>query len=270
MRPDIVRSLMLASAVLAASRVAASQAPDTTTLGAVIISATKTPASQASLTQPVTVITGDELRARGITRVSDALRQVPGAILVQNGSVGSVNSLFLRGGESRYTKVLIDGVAVNAPGGFFDFSHLTTDNIERIEIVRGAASVVHGADAVSGIVQIFTRQGRGLMSVSTEGRAGNRGSREANLEVNGSSGRARYSVGGGTRRTDGVFSFNNQYYNGTLSALAGFNRSPGSDALLSARYTAAEFHYPTDFTGAPVDSNAYRLQHRLTAGLDAK
>ena len=113
-----------------------------------------------SVTQPVTVITGEELRARGITRVSDALRSVPGATLVQNGSVGSVNSLFLRGGESRYTKVLIDGVAVNAPGGFFDFSHLTTDNIERIEVVRGPASVVYGADAVSGVIQIFTRPPR--------------------------------------------------------------------------------------------------------------
>ena len=68
------------------------------------------------------------------------------------------HALFLRGGESRYTKVLIDGVAVNAAGGYFDLSHLSTDNIERIEIVRGPASVLYGADAVSGIVQIFTRR----------------------------------------------------------------------------------------------------------------
>jgi outer membrane cobalamin receptor len=105
------------------------------------------------------VISGADLRARGVTRVSDALREVPGATLVQSGSYGAVTSLFLRGGESRYTKVLIDGVAVNAPGGSFDFSHLTTDNIDRIEIVRGPASVLYGADAVSGIIQIFTRRG---------------------------------------------------------------------------------------------------------------
>jgi len=176
------------------------QAPDTTTLSAMVISATKTPASRVSLTQPVTVITGDELRSRGITRVSDALRAVPGAMLVQNGSTGSVNTLFMRGGESRYTKVLIDGVAVNAPGGFFDFSHLTVDNIERIEVVRGPASVVYGADAVSGIVQIFTRQGRGPFNGSAEARAGNRGSREITLDANGSSGPLRYSLGGGARR----------------------------------------------------------------------
>ncbi|MEO8194670.1 MAG: TonB-dependent receptor [Gemmatimonadales bacterium] len=246
------------------------QAPDTATLSTVVISATKTPVSRASLTQAVTVISGDDLRNRGITRVSDALREVPGVALVQNGSVGSVSTLFLRGGESRYTKVLIDGVAVNAPGGFFDFSHLTTDNIERIEIVRGPSSVLYGADAVSGIVQIFTRQGRGPISISADARAGNYGSREATLEVSGAAGPARYSVGGGARRADGSLPFNNQYYNGTLSASAGFNPAPGSDALVSARYTNAEFHYPTDFTGAPVDSNAYRVQHRLTVGVDTK
>jgi vitamin B12 transporter len=246
------------------------QSPDTTTLGLVVISASKAPSSRVSLTQPVTVITGEELRARGITRVSDALRTVPGAVLVQNGSVGSVNSLFLRGGESRYTKVLIDGVAVNAPGGFFDFSHLTTDNIERIEIVRGPGSVVYGADAVSGIVQIFTRQGRGRLNMTTDARAGNYGSRELTIDANGTGGPLRYSLGGGTRRTDGMLSFNNNYYNGTLSASAGLTPTEGSDVLASARYTNAEFHYPTDFSGEPVDSNAYRVQHRLTVGLNGK
>ena len=149
---------------------ARAQSTDTTNLGPVVISATKAPSSRVSVTQSVSVITGDELRARGITRVSDALRAVPGAALVQSGSVGAVTSLFLRGGESRYTKVLIDGVAVNSPGGFFDFSHLTTDNIERIEVVRGPGSVVYGADAVSGIIQIFTRQGRGRLNTFVDAR----------------------------------------------------------------------------------------------------
>lgn len=270
MKKQFVRRVASTLAILAASRSAAAQAPDTTTLNTVIVSATKTPASRASLTQPVTVMTGEELRARGISRVSDALRSVPGATLVQNGSVGSVNTMFLRGGESRYTKVLIDGVAVNAPGGFFDFSHLTTDNVERIEVVRGPASVVYGADAISGIVQIFTRQGRGPSSLSVEGRAGNFGSREVALDANGATTGSRYSIGGGMRRTDGMLPFNNQYYNGTLSGSFGITPGMGTDLLLSSRYTAAEFHYPIDFTGLPVDSNSYRVQHRFTVGLDAK
>src|SRR5687767_2809129 len=141
-------------------------------LGTVVVSGSKIPRPASTLTQAVTVISGDDLRARGVTRVTDALREVPGATLVQSGSYGALTSLFLRGGESRYTKVLIDGVPVNAAGGSFDFSHLTTDNIDRIEIVRGPASVLYGADAVSGIVQIFTRKGSGDTRASIAARAG--------------------------------------------------------------------------------------------------
>ncbi|HEX2722336.1 MAG TPA: TonB-dependent receptor [Gemmatimonadaceae bacterium] len=252
-----------------ASSGASSQVPDTDTLTTIVVSATKTPQMRSSLTQAVTILKGEELRLRGISRVVDALHLVPGAALVQNGSPGSVTSLFFRGGESRYTKVLIDGIAVNAPGGYFDFSHLTTDNIDRIEVVRGPASVVYGADAISGIVRIFTRQGRGPLAIHADGRAGTYGTREGALEVSGGAPRVRYSVGGGAHTTDGILSFNNDYYNGTLSGSAGVTPRDGSDALLTARYTAAEFHYPTDYTGAPVDSDSYRVQHRLTVGLDA-
>lgn len=260
----------LAAAVLgfASLSSAAAQTSDTTTLGTVVVSATKTPASRLSLTQATTVITGDDLRARGVTRVSDALREVPGASVVQNGSFGSVSSLFIRGGESRYTKILIDGVAVNAPGGFFDFSHLTTDNIERIEIVRGPAGVVYGADAVSGIIQIFTKQGRGPVAVGANVRAGTYGTIDGGVDMSGTAGKARYAIGAAQHVTDGIIPFNNQYYNGTLSASAGFKPHEAADVSASARYTAAEFHYPTDFTGAPVDSNAFRVQHRLTVGID--
>lgn len=268
-RPSIFAVASLVFVHLALPAPGSGQAPDTTTLSAVVISATKTPASRSSLTQAVTVISGETLRAQGITSVVDALRSVPGAAVVQNGSYGSVASLFLRGGESRYTRVMIDGVAVNSPGGYFDFSHLTTDNIERIEVVRGPASVVYGSDAVSGIVRIFTRQGRAGLSVNADGRAGTHATREASIGASGANERARFSIGGGTRRTDGILSFNNQYYNGTLSASAGITPVAGTDAVLTARYTTAEFHYPTDYTGAPVDSNSYRVQHRLTVGADA-
>src|SRR4029079_19763851 len=155
------RSAPVVAALLVISSVSAAQQPDTVSLATVVVSATKTPISRDALTQSVSVITGAQLRARGITRVSDALQAVPGATLAQNGSFGSVSSLFLRGGESRYTKVLIDGVAVNQSGGYFDFSHLTLNTIELIEIVRGPASVLYGADAVSGVIQIFTRRGSG-------------------------------------------------------------------------------------------------------------
>ena len=257
-------------AALALSAPAArGQEPDTVTLNTIVISATKTPSLRSELTQSVTVINGDDLRARGVARVSDALQQVPGVVLAQNGSFGSVTSLFLRGGESRYTKVLIDGVAVNQSGGYFDFSHLTTDNVERIEIVRGPASVLYGADAVSGVIQIFTKRGRGPLSLNAGGRGGTYGTIDGDLGLSGSSGAVAYSLAGAAHKTNGLYDFNNQYSNGTLSGSLDLSPRPTTNARLNARYTNAEFHYPTDFTGAPVDTNSYRVQHRLTVGLDA-
>ena len=250
------------------------QALDTSRLRPVVISATKGGNPFASPTQAGTVITGEELRARGITRVSDALQQAAGAMIVQSGSVGSVTSLFLRGGESRYTKVLIDGVPVNAAGGFFDFSHLTTDNIDRIEILRGPASVVYGADAVSGVVQIFTR-GMGFgTQLNGSARGGSLGTHDGTMEFARERDANGFVFGAGYHGSDGTLPFNNQYSNGTLSAGTFYhymnNANGHSIALRSdARYTTAEFHYPTDYTGAPVDSNSYRLQHRLIGSLSS-
>ena len=245
------------------------QAKDTTQLGTVVVSASKVPRPASTLSQAITVLSGADLRARGVTRVSDALRQVPGASLVQSGSYGAVTSLFLRGGESRYTKVLIDGVPVNAPGGFFDFSHLTTDNIDRIEIVRGPASVLFGADAVSGIVQIFTRRSSNQPRASIGARAGTYRSFDLDGDAAAANALGGFSIGAAHHWTEGILPFNNQYRNGTLSGALTLPQSAAGDARLSARYTAAEFHYPTDFTGQLADSNSYRTQHRLTVGLDA-
>jgi vitamin B12 transporter len=245
------------------------QNPDTTTLEPVVISASTQPRRADALSQAVTILSGDDLRARGVTRVTDALREVPGAQLVQSGSFGSITSLFLRGGESRYTKVLIDGVAVNSAGGAFDFSHLTTDNIDRIEIVRGPASVLYGADAVTGVVQIFTRRGAARPSGSLAARGGTYRTLDVEGSAIGASDLASYSLGAGHHSTNGILPFNNEYRNGTLSSSVGIGHSEIGEARVSARYTTAEFHYPTDFTGAPVDTNSYRVQHRLTIGLDA-
>lgn len=261
--------VLIAFAAGIPGRAAHGQAQDTARLGTVVVSASKIPRPAITLTQPVTVLLGGDLRARGVTRVSDALREVPGASLVQSGSYGALTSLFLRGGESRYTKVLIDGVPVNAPGGSFDFSHLTTDNIDRIEIVRGPSSVLHGADAVSGIVQVFTRRSSGDQRASIGVRGGTYRSLDVDADAAGMTPVGGFSLGAAHRSTEGIHPFNNQYKNGTLSTALTLPQSAAGDARVSARYTAAEFHYPTDFTGQPVDSNSYRVQHRLTVGLDA-
>lgn len=266
MKSIIRRTLAL---LFSASTIGHAQQADSVRLPNVVVSATKAPSDRSRLGVPVTIITGAELQAKGITRVVDALREAPGISIVQNGSVGSVSSMFLRGGESRYTKILLDGVPLNAPGGYIDLSHLTTDNIERIEIVRGPSSVVHGADAVVGVVQIFTKGGGGAARTLASARTGSHGTREVSLSTTGQGGMSTYSLGGGFHSTEGIHAFNNEYKNGTVSGSLSVPVENVANFRLVTRYTTAEYHYPTDYTGAPVDSNSYRVQHRLITSVQA-
>src|SRR5947207_1750608 len=170
----VLRLSVLSS--LAASVAAAAQEPDTVVLNPVVVTATRVPTPADAVTAAVTTLSGRELQLRGIRTVAEALRAVPGAAVVETGSYGGQTSLFLRGGESDYVKVLVDGVPQNQPGGAFDFADLTTDNVDRIEIVRGPASVLYGSDAVTGVIQIFTRTGSGAPRVTAAARAGTYGS----------------------------------------------------------------------------------------------
>jgi outer membrane cobalamin receptor len=136
----------------------------------VVVSAAQvdTPLSQAS--SAVTVITGTELQARQVTTVTEALRQVPGLTVAQSGSAGTLTAIFPRGGESDYTLVFLDGIQLNAFGGGFDLAHLSPQNIERIEVVRGPQSAIYGANAIGAVVRIVTRSGGPIRGdVSLEG-----------------------------------------------------------------------------------------------------
>src|SRR4029079_17673105 len=96
--------------------------------------------------------------------------------VLQPGLVGRPRSLFLRVGNSDYVKVLVDGIPMNQPGGLFNFANLTTDNIERIEVLRGPASVLYGSDAMTGVVQLFTQRGAGRPKLALNALGGTYGS----------------------------------------------------------------------------------------------
>ncbi len=262
------RSALLLLSLLPAA--ASAQRTDTTTsLQPVVVTATRLPTSLSTVSQPVTVLKGDELRARGVLTVAEALREAPGATVVQSGSYGGVTSVFLRGGESRYTKVLIDGTPINAVGGIQFFENLSLDNVDRIEVLYGPASALYGADAMSGVIQIFTKRGGGPATIDAEVRAGTYNSHDASLSLRGGSSAAAYSIGGGWHSTDGVAAFNNAYTNGDLSGSVQLHPDNRSDVALTTRYSGSLYHFPTDFTGAVNDSNSYTREHRLVVGLDA-
>lgn len=248
------------------------QQPDTVTLTPIVVTATRVPLARDAVPAAVTVLSGADLRARGLTTVLEALRSVPAAQVVQTGSFGGQTSLFLRGGESDYVKVLLDGVPLNEPGGAFDFAHLTLDNVDRIEIVRGPASVLYGSDAVTGVVQIFTRRGAaGGASQLLGFEAGRYGTLRGRSELSAvtARGAAGATLGGSWLATDGLYPANSGYRNGVVSGRLRLTPDAASDAAVSIRYGDDVFHNPTNCFEQPTDTNKRQSGRGTTVGLDA-
>jgi vitamin B12 transporter len=260
--------LSLLAAAVVPTAIPAQESQDTTRLRELVVTATRLPTSADDLVSSVTTIRGEELRARGIHFVLDALREVPGAAVVQGSSYGGVTSVFLRGGESDYIKVLVDGVAVNQSGGAYNWANLTTDNVDRIEILRGPASVIYGSEAVSGVVQIFTRRGEGRLAVEAAGEAGSFGTLNGQGAVLGGTPTLNYSAEASRRSTDGLYRFNNDYGNTVLSGSLRGRPDPKTDASLSVRFSDSRYHFPTDFAGVPVDSNQSNAEEALSVAAD--
>ena len=241
---------------------------DTARVNDIVVTATRVPASSGTIAAATTIISGDDLRARGITLVIDALREVPGITLVQGGSYGAVTSIFLRGGESDYVKVLLNGVPLNVPGGSVDFANLTTADIDRIEIVRGPASVLYGADAMSGVVQLFTRSGAQGSRGEATVRGGTFGARDLDAHFSAGTNHLAVSVAGGRFASDGIYAFNSGYRNEVSSARLTWDGQERGQLALTARRSTATAHYPTDFTGALVDHNQLVSERSLALGVE--
>lgn len=170
------------------------------TLDPVVVTGTAYPAELSKSTGSVTVVTGEEIEASHAVSVGELLEQVPGLYVDQPASRGGVTSVYIRGGDPNFTLVLIDGVKVNDPtnsrGGSFDFSALSTDNIERIEIVRDPMSSLYGSDALSGVINIITKKGKGKPKATAEAMAGRYGQYQFLGGVSGAGPFYDYSVTG--------------------------------------------------------------------------
>jgi vitamin B12 transporter len=260
----------VALAVLVAAPCLAQGQHDSTAvqLPDIIVSESRVPLPANAVTSAVTVLSGAELREKGLTLVQDALREVPGVSVVQAGSFGAVTSFFSRGGESDYVKVLVDGVPVNEPGGAFDFSTLTLDDVERIEVTRGPSSVTYGSDAVTGVVRIITRQGQGSPRGSVEGEAGTFGSWLGRGSAAGASGTLAWSAGASSSGSRGTYDFNSEFRNSAATGHLVFRPDQRSDIAATVRYGWNTFHFPTDGAGVPSDSNQFTRGRALALGLD--
>jgi len=261
---------VLAAAFICVSRAGAQTPADSATrLTPIVVTATGTPVSSASLGSPVTVLDGAALRRAGVTTVADALRGVASLSLAQAGSYGAQTSLFLRGGESDFVSVMVDGVALNQAGGFADLADLSTANVDRIEIVRGPSSVLYGSDAMTGVVQIFTRHGRGPAHVTAEARAGGSGSTVAAATAGLGGGWGGLSAGVQREATDGVYAFNNRDDAASASARWTLTPDARTNVDVAVRWKRGVFHYPTDGSGMAVDSNQFQIARRTAVSLEA-
>jgi vitamin B12 transporter len=180
----------------------------------VVVTAEAGQVLQSQTGAPVTVIDNETLEALNTPDVLEALRLVPGAHIVQVGERGGGTSLFLRGGNSNFTKVLMDGMAANDMGGGFDFSHLDTAGVERIEVLRQTNSVRYGSDALTGVVNISTRRGSTRVPQFEYGIDG------GNLGTF----RNAISLGGAVRRYD-YFSEYSYFTTDNNTPNSGYNRS---------------------------------------------
>src|SRR5437879_52893 len=192
----------------------------------------------------VSVINSEDFEQKQIERVSDALREVPGLSVVQTGTAGQLTSVFTRGLRSEHTQVLLDGVPINQGlQGAFDFANLTTDNIGRIEIVRGPQSTLYGPRALAGVIHLFTKEGEGTPGITLSSEGGSYDTFREALESNGKIEKFDYSIGASRLDTDNARP-NNQYRNS--AAIADVGWSPNEQLRVSSLFT-----YSLSDTGNP-------------------
>ncbi len=237
----------------------------------IVVTANRRPFEVGKVGSSVTVITAEEIELKRKTSVAELLRTVPGVEVVRGGGPGQITSVFVRGGSSSQTLVLLDGVRLNAPTtGAFDFANLSADGIERIEIVRGPQSTVYGSEAVAGIISIFSKSGREGTHVTALAEAGELGSLRFLLGVDGGTGDFDYAVSVSEEETDGVSSASERAGNSeddpyqNLSASARLGWDVGGDGRVEANLRVFDSEVANDgfdFVLGPVD-DPNRLQTR--------
>jgi len=152
----------------------------------------------------ITVITRADLQRQQVRHVADALRGVPGVAVNRTGAFGNFTQVRIRGAEGNHTLVLIDGVEANsATDGEFDFSNISTEDIERIEVIRGPMSALYGSGAVGGVINIITRRGQGPLTLTLKSELGTLGTSDYAARLAAGGPWAHFSLGAHWRNTDG-------------------------------------------------------------------
>lgn len=233
----------------------------------VVVSDTGTKLPESQTGASVTVIGHSELAALNKLDVLDVLRQVPGITVVQSGERGGTTSVFTRGGASEFNKVLIDGIPANDIGGAVEFANLATSSVDNVEVLRGANSVLYGADALGSVINITTRQGdtpTPELTYSVDG--GNFGTL-----------RQEGSLGGVFHHFDYFTDFmrfdtqnslpNSSFHNGTFSGNFGWQANDSTHVRFTIRHTATGLGDPNALALYGVPDTAFQREQDTYMGL---
>ena len=232
-----------------------SYAQDTNNLEDVVVTAARTPQKNSDVLSDVSVITQKQIQLAGQTSLVELLRTQPGIEMAQNGGVGKTSSIFMRGANATHTLVLIDGMRVSsATSGTTSLENIPLDQIERIEILRGPASSLYGADAIGGVIQIFTKSAKGTPRFNASFGLGTYGTSIASAGVNGRVSDTSFSAQVGTISTNGVSAIANStlatynsdddgYHNKNISIKLAQHLGDNHEIGITGFYSDGTSHY---------------------------
>jgi len=202
----------------------------------VVVSATRSPVPGEDSGADVETLNGQQLQLMNPVAADDAVRFLPGAVVNTAGQRGGLSSLFVRGGESTYNKVIVDGVSVTEPGGTIDFGTLSLGEVDRLEFLRGTQSTLYGSDAMTSVFQVWTRTGSTHVPELRFGAdAGNYGTENGYASLAGADGRFDYNVFANQFNTTGE-SLNDDYSNSLVGGNLGYAVTDGISLRLRARH----------------------------------
>ena len=250
--------------VLSTSAQTAAPAP-VATLPEVVVTATRVLQPLTNLVADVTIVDRGQIQRSGAAGLGDVLARLPGIEMARNGGLGGITSVFLRGAETRFTAVFIDGVRVDSQGtGGASWDVIPLSQVDRIEVLRGPAGAVYGSDAIGGVIQIFTRKGEGPPSPYVGLSLGTYGTTKAEAGVSGSQGSWDYSLGLVRQESKGfnVMQSRNSdddgYTSESLAARVGLELNAAHRLDLSVLSSQLNAQYDSQFGSINVDDRTLK------------
>ena len=256
--------LVSLACVLPTSAQTAAPAP-VATLPEVVVTATRVLQPLTDLVADVTIVDRGQIQRSGAAGLGDVLARLPGIEMARNGGLGGITSVFLRGAETRFTAVFIDGVRVDSQGtGGASWDVIPLSQVDRIEVLRGPAGAVYGSDAIGGVIQIFTLKGEGPPSPYVGLSLGTYGTTKAEAGVSGSQGSWDYSLGLVRQESKGfnVMQSRNSdddgYTSESLAARVGLELNAAHRLDLSVLSSQLNAQYDSQFGAINVDDRTLK------------